>query len=339
MFTLAIETSCDETSAAVLKDNEVCSNIISSQISHSRYGGVVPEVSSREHLRNIITITHESIKSAKINLNDIDIIAATYGPGLVGSLLIGLNFAKSISLIGNIPFIPVNHISAHLYSNLLGDQKPEFPFIGLVVSGGHTLLILVEDFFKHIILGRTIDDAAGEAFDKVAKLLGLDYPGGALIDRLALEGNNEFHKFPISRVKGNKYNFSFSGIKTSVLYFLRKIEFEKNKNEQLTRDISASFQDSIVRDLFNKTFAAAEDFKIRNISVSGGVSANSNLRNKFKSVSGYNIYFPKPEFATDNAAMIGLTGYYLYTLSKNKNYFESESLKQTARAKFNYEMF
>ncbi|MDQ3194644.1 MAG: tRNA (adenosine(37)-N6)-threonylcarbamoyltransferase complex transferase subunit TsaD, partial [Bacteroidota bacterium] len=293
MLTLAIETSCDETSAAVLSNDKVLSNIISSQLFHSRYGGVVPEVASREHLKKIVEVTDNSLKMSKVKLEEIDLIAATYEPGLIGALLVGLNFAKSLSVILNKPFIPVNHIQAHLYSNLLGDQRAEFPFLGLIVSGGHTLLILVEGMFMHKVLGRTIDDAAGEAFDKVAKLLSLGYPGGPLIDRNAKSGNKDFHKFPLAniRMKDSEYDFSFSGIKTSVLYFLRKIEFEKNKNEVLINDICASFQEAVVRSLYDKTFEASVKYGVKQISVSGGVSANSGLRDKFNSLKerGYKV--------------------------------------------------
>lgn len=341
MISLAIETSCDETSASALNNDKVLSNIISSQLFHTKYGGVVPEVASRQHLKKIIDVTEESIRRANISLNEIDLISATSEPGLIGALLVGFNFAKSLAVSLNKPFVSVNHIQAHLYSNFLEDQKPEFPFIGLIVSGGHTLLILVEDFFKHRILGRTMDDAAGEAFDKVAKLLGLGYPGGQLIDKLSLDGNKYFHKFPSANIKSNELDFSFSGIKTSVLYFLKKIEFEKNKNEKLTKDICASFQDAVVNSLFKKTLEASNKYNVRIISISGGVSANSELRNKFNSLSndGYKIYFPGLEYTSDNAAMIGLTGYYKYCHSDNKEYFHSDSLKVNAGPKLNYENF
>ncbi|MEO7358324.1 MAG: tRNA (adenosine(37)-N6)-threonylcarbamoyltransferase complex transferase subunit TsaD [Ignavibacteria bacterium] len=356
MLSLAIETSCDETSAAVLDEDKVLSNIISSQLFHSEYGGVIPEVASREHLNKIVEITEASLNKASVHLSQIKFISATSEPGLIGALLVGLNFGKSIAMSLNIPFIPVNHIHAHLYSNFLGEQKAEFPFLGLIVSGGHTLLILVEDFFKHKILGSTIDDAAGEAFDKVAKLLGLGYPGGPLIDERSLKGDSSFNKFPIANVKQNEFNFSFSGIKTSVLYFLKKINFENNRNEKLINDICASFQYAVVQTLFEKTFSAAKKYNVKNISISGGVSANKGLQRKFRSLSedgmapasglspdatydGYNIYFPAHEYSTDNAAMIGLAGYYQYKFSNDKEYFLSESLKYNAKAKLNYENF
>ncbi len=341
LITLAIETSCDETSAAVLNDDKVLSNIISSQFFHSKYGGVVPEVASREHLKKITEITEESLEKANIKLSNIDLIAATSEPGLIGALLVGLNFAKSLSVSLDKPFVPVNHIQAHLYSNFLSEQKSEFPFIGLIVSGGHTLLILAEDFFKHRVIGRTIDDAAGEAFDKVAKLLGLAYPGGPLIDKLSQNGSKDFHRFPEAKVKGKEFDFSFSGIKTSVLYYLREIEFEKNRNEKLLNDICASFQEAVVNSLADKTFNAARKYGVKNISVSGGVSANSELRKKFNSQNknGYNVYFPEPEYSTDNAAMIGLTAYYKYSMSNDKDFFKTDSLKQNAKPKLDYDKF
>ncbi len=341
MITLAIETSCDETSAAVLSNDKVMSNIISSQLFHSKYGGVVPEVASREHLKKIIEITDESLKEAGTDLNSIDLIAATNEPGLIGALLIGLNFAKSLSASLEKPFIPVNHIQSHLYSNFLGDQESEFPFLGLIVSGGHTLLILVEDFFKHRILGRTVDDAAGEAFDKVAKLLSLGYPGGPLIDKHAGAGNKHFHKFPLAYIKDGEFDFSFSGIKTSVLYFLKKIDFENIKNDSLFNDICASFQHAVIESLYRKTMEASEKYGVKNISVSGGVSANSGLRERFNELKskGYKVYFPAHQYSTDNAAMVGLTAYLKYKYSDNKDYFLTESFKQNARPKLDYENF
>lgn len=341
MITLAIETSCDETSSAVLENEKVLSNIISTQHYHSKYGGVVPEVASREHLKKLTEITDESLKAAGLRINQVDIIAATSEPGLVGALLVGLNFGKSIAMCLEKPFVPVNHIQAHLYSNFLEEQKSEFPFVGLIVSGGHTLLILVENFFQHKILGSTIDDAAGEAFDKVAKMLGLGYPGGAIIDRLSKDGNECFHKFPSSKIKGSEYDFSFSGIKTSVLYFLKKINFDKNDDSGMLNDICASFQIAVVNDLFDKTFKAANMHNSKIISVSGGVSANSALRKKFDTLieEGMKVYFPKPEYSTDNAAMIGLAAYFKYKFTENKDYFISDSLKQNALPRLDYENF
>ena len=341
MIVLAFETSCDETSVAVLDNDKVLSNIIASQLFHSKFGGVVPEIASREHLKKIVEITEEALLKSKKSLNDIELIAATSEPGLIGALLIGLNFAKSLAASLSLPFVTVNHIQAHIYSTFLNQKKPEFPFISLIVSGGHTLLILVEDFFKHKILGTTVDDAAGEAFDKVAKLLNLGYPGGPLIDKLAAKGNKEFHKFPLANVKNNPFNFSFSGIKTSVLYFLRDIDFEKNRNDKLVQDLCASFQYAVVESLLRKTLKAAQKYDIKNISVSGGVSANSYLKGRFYSLKekGYNVTIPDFEYSSDNAAMIGLAGSLKYKLSKNKKYFKLESFNEKAKPRLDYETF
>lgn len=341
MFTLAFETSCDETSVAVLKNDTVLSNVILSQYFHSEYGGVVPEVASREHLKSIVEITEKAFTESGVDKKDINLIAATSEPGLIGALLIGLNFAKSLAVSLKVPFVPVNHIQAHIYSSFIQKEKFDFPFISLIVSGGHTLLILVEDFFKHKLLGTTVDDAAGEAFDKVAKMLGLGYPGGPVIDKLAKTGNPDFHKFPLANIKNKKYDFSFSGIKTSVLYFLREIEYEKNKNEKLTGDICASFQKAVVDSLYNKTKKAADEMHIKNISISGGVSANSGIKEKFGKLKekGYNIYIPELTYSTDNAGMVGITGYYKYIKSKDKKFFEDESFNVKAMPRMDLEIF
>lgn len=336
MKILAFETSCDETSVAVLDGERVLSNIVLSQILHSEWGGVVPELASREHLKNIVFILEKAISDTGINLNDIEIVAAANQPGLVGALLIGLSFAKSTAIALNLPFIPVNHLQAHLYSSFLQDEKPNFPFISLIVSGGHTLLVLVEDYFKHRILGTTVDDAAGEAFDKVAKLLNLGYPGGPIIDRLAIKGDKKYHKFPLANVKNSPFDFSFSGIKTSVLYFLREIEFEKNRNEKLISDICASFQEAVTESLLRKTLLLAKNQNIKTITLSGGVAANSELKRKFYDLKskGYKIFIPSKEYLTDNAAMIGYTALLKYIYSEDKNYFYIDSLKETVNPRF-----
>ncbi|HMQ68486.1 MAG TPA: tRNA (adenosine(37)-N6)-threonylcarbamoyltransferase complex transferase subunit TsaD [Ignavibacteria bacterium] len=341
MITLAIETSCDETSASVLENEKVLSNVISSQLFHTKFGGVVPEVASREHLKKITEITDEALKRSDKKLIDMELICATSEPGLIGALLIGLNFGKTISAVLDVPFVPVNHIQAHLYSNFLSEQKAEFPFLGLIISGGHTLLILAEDFFKHKIIGSTVDDAAGEAYDKTAKLLGLEYPGGKQIDDYSKKGNKDFHRFPIPQLKNNEFDFSFSGIKTAVLYFLRDIDYENKKDEKLLCDICASFQETMIKTLFDKTLKAAKKYKVKNIAVSGGVSANSGLRERFYGLkkNGYNVYFPCMEYSTDNAAMIGLTGFLKYKYSENKEYFKLDSLAQKAYPKLNYSEF
>ena len=341
MLTLAFETSCDETSVAVLENDTVLSNIILSQMFHSEWGGVVPEIASREHLNKIIEITEKALSEAGVTLQQIELVTATNEPGLIGALLIGLNFAKSIAVSLGVPFVPVNHIQAHIYSAFIHNVKPAFPFISLIVSGGHTLLILVEDYFKHKILGTTVDDAAGEAFDKVAKLLGLGYPGGPAIDKFAKLGNPDFHKFPLAHVKDSPFDFSFSGIKTSVLYFLNKIEFEKIKDEELINDICASFQRAVVDSLFNKTRKALKEYKIKTVTISGGVSANSGLKNKFTELekSGYKVFIPDIEYTTDNAGMIGITGYYKFIKSKDKSIFNHESFSIKAKPRLNFSNF
>jgi N6-L-threonylcarbamoyladenine synthase len=337
MYTLAFETSCDETSVAVLKDDMVLSNIILSQYFHSKYGGVVPEIASREHLKSIFEITEKALEESGIGKKEINLIAATSEPGLIGALLIGLNFAKSLALSLNLPFIPVNHIQAHIYSSFIHKDKFDFPFISLIVSGGHTLLIQAEDFFSHKLLGTTVDDAAGEAFDKVAKMLGLGYPGGPIVDKLATKGNQDFHKFPLAYIKDRKYDFSFSGIKTSVLYYLRKINFDSVKSEQLMCDICASFQKAVVDSLYKKTLSAAKDLNIKNISISGGVSANSKLKEKFSELrkKRFNIYIPELTYSTDNAGMVGITGYYKYISTADKRIFSGISFKTKATPRIN----
>ena len=343
MNILSIETSCDETSVAVLKDDLVISNVISSQLFHNDFGGVVPEMASRAHTKNIIPVTNEALKQARISLDQIDLVTATTEPGLIGALLVGMNFGKAVASSLGVPFVPVNHIQAHLYSNFLEEDKPGFPFLSLIVSGGHTILIKADDYFSHTVLGKTIDDAAGEAFDKTAKMLGLGYPGGPLIDKLAQEGNPEFHKFPISRLKG-KYDFSFSGIKTSVLYFLREIKFEEKNNDEkgiLTKDICASFQKAVVDTLVNKIKIASQEFGIDNICIAGGVSANSGLKEKLMELKkeGKNIFIPPLKYTTDNAAMIGLAGYYAYTKNSDKEYYTSESFAKNASPRLDYSKF
>ncbi|MCX6166108.1 MAG: tRNA (adenosine(37)-N6)-threonylcarbamoyltransferase complex transferase subunit TsaD, partial [Ignavibacteriae bacterium] len=267
----------------------------------------------------------------------INLIAATSEPGLIGALLIGLNFAKSLAVSLKVPFVPVNHIQAHIYSSFIQKDKFDFPFISLIVSGGHTLLILVEDFFKHKLLGTTVDDAAGEAFDKVAKMLGLGYPGGPIVDKLAKKGNPDFHKFPLANIKNKKYDFSFSGIKTSVLYFLKEINYVNTKNEKLTCDICASFQKAMIESLFQKTKYAAEEMNIKNISISGGVSANLGLKEKFGELinKDYKIYIPELSYSTDNAGMVGITGYYKYNKSEDKKFFDDSSFNIKALPRIN----
>jgi N6-L-threonylcarbamoyladenine synthase len=333
--TFAIETSCDETSVSVLKNGSVLSNVISSQFFHSKFGGIVPELASRAHIQSISKIAVSAINESGIKNSDINLVAATQGPGLIGSLLVGYNYAKGFAIASGIPFAGINHIESHLFSCFIGKEAVGFPFIALVVSGGHTILFHVESYTKYSVLGSTQDDAAGEAFDKVAKMLGLEYPGGPVIDKLAQSGNENYHKFPSSSLKDNIYDFSFSGIKTSVLYFLKK-NFPHYHSDLPINDICASFQKAVVGALVDKTMLAAGNYNVKKIAVSGGVSANSKLRkefNKFKE-KGYDIHFPEKIYSTDNAAMIGYTAYLKYRDSKEteltKNIFEN------AFARFDY---
>jgi len=309
---LAIETSCDDTSAAIAIDGIVKSNIIISQGVHSKHGGVVPEISSREHLKNIILVVKEALRSAKIQKNDLNAISFTVGPGLLGSLLVGCSFAKSLSFALNIPLIGVDHMKAHVLSNFIDEPIPNFPFICLTVSGGHTQLVLVKDFLNMDIIGETLDDAVGEAFDKSAKILGIEYPGGPIIDKISKNGDPLKYKFSKPRI--SDLNFSFSGIKTSILYFV-KSEMEKDPMfvEKNLNDIAASIQYSLVEILKEKLIKAANKYKISNIAIAGGVSANSLLRkeiDKLKSIYNWKTFIPKIEYCTDNAAMIAIASHY-----------------------------
>lgn len=328
---LAFESSCDETSVALLKDFEVMKLLISSQKIHNEFGGIVPELASRIHITNINHLTDNFFQNSEIKKNNIDLVAATQGPGLIGSILVGYNFAKSFAISLGIPFLPVNHIESHIYSCFISQEEIEFPFLSLVVSGGHTLIYFVDDYFKHKLIGQTQDDAAGEAFDKVAKMLGLTYPGGPIIDELAKDGDENFHEFPVSEIKGKDYDFSFSGIKTSVLYFLRK-NFSINKlDENELKNICASFQKAIVKDLFNKTYKAASQLGIKTICISGGVSANTYLRKRFTQLekNNFKILFPEKKYSTDNAAMVGYTAYLASKFSKEfKSKIESSLFEQ-----------
>lgn len=305
---LGIETSCDETSAAVLRHGTLGSVVISSQHFHNEFGGVVPELASRAHLRAIMPIVEEALNKAEVALRDLTAIAVTNTPGLMGSLLVGTNFAKGLALALNIPIIAIHHIEAHIFSALLEDDKPELPFVTLIVSGGHTMLLLVEDVGTYTLLGESLDDAAGEAFDKVGKMLGLGYPAGPAIDKLAKEGNPEFVSFPRGMIHEDHFDFSFSGIKTSVLYWLKKNEGLIESN---MADICASFQRAMVEVLTSKTIRAAKLHNVRHIVAVGGVSANSELRTALASQAnkrGMRSFVPRPLFSTDNAAMIAMLG-------------------------------
>lgn len=307
MKLLAFESSCDETSVSVVDNGEIRSNIISSQYFHKKYGGVVPELASRAHLEAICELTTIAFEQAKLRPTDIEAIAVTTEPGLIGSLIVGSNFAKGLSLKYNLPIVPINHIEGHIYSGLISNSGCGFPFINLLVSGGHTAIFLVRSFNDYEIIGLTRDDAAGEAFDKIAKLLGLAYPGGPEIDKLAQLGNSRRFDFPRSMINSGDYDFSFSGLKTSVKNFVYK-NYPGGVPEEVLPDIAASVQAAIVDVLVAKTIKAAEEHQVRNIVISGGVSANSWLREKMKTKAaeiGISTYAPEMGYCMDNAAMIG----------------------------------
>lgn len=320
IITLAIETSCDETAAAVLKNGrQILSNIISSQIEiHKKFGGVVPEVASRKHIENINKIVQNALDEAKITLDDVDNIGVTYGPGLVGALLVGLSTAKALAFGKGKPLTPVNHIEGHIYANFIEYPELEPPFVCLVVSGGHTHLVYMKDYGDYELLGRTRDDAAGEAFDKVARALGLGYPGGPLIDKLAKEGNKEAIDFPRAYLEEDSYDFSFSGLKSAVLNYLNNT---KQKGESIiVEDVAASFQQSVIEVLTEKAIRAAKMKKSKTIVVAGGVAANQGLRNMLAergNAEGIDIKFPSLVLCTDNAAMIGCSAYYNYLQGNN----------------------
>lgn len=311
MKILGIETSCDETAAAVYSPAGLLSNVIASQTIHHEYGGVVPELASREHIRLILPIIRKSLDDAELNLNQIDGIAVTYGPGLVGSILVGLNTAKALAYALNKPWVGINHIEGHIFSNYLTHQNVKLPFVALIISGGHTQLVYVHKLGQYEILGKTLDDAAGEAFDKVAKMLDLGYPGGPVVDKLAAKGDETFVQFPRSIMKKDEYNFSFSGLKTAVLYYLKQISEEEVQKHKA--DIAASFQAALAEVLVEKTVSAAKDRNIKEIVLAGGVARNSYLRNQFNRRAqdeNLQIYIPEPILCTDNAAMIAWLGYH-----------------------------
>lgn len=310
---LAIESSCDETAAAVVKNGRtVLSNVISSQIAlHTLYGGVVPEIASRKHIEKINQVIKEALKEAEVTLEEIDAIGVTYGPGLVGALLVGVAEAKAISYAAKKPLVGVHHIEGHVSANFIEHKELEPPFLCLIVSGGHTHLVIVKDYGKYEIIGRTHDDAAGEAFDKVARAIGLGYPGGPKIDKLAREGDKHAISFPRANIADAPYDFSFSGVKSAVLNHLNSCEMKK---EEINRaDIAASFQEAVVDALVTKTLAAAKDLKLSKVAMAGGVAANSALREAMEAECGkrgITLYYPSPIFCTDNAAMIGAAAYY-----------------------------
>jgi N6-L-threonylcarbamoyladenine synthase len=311
---LAIESSCDETSASVIVNGKVLNNIIATQSVHQKYGGVVPELASRAHQQNIVVVVNEALQSAGILKTELTAVAFTRGPGLMGSLLVGVSFAKGLSLGLNIPLIEVNHMQAHVVAHFIDDPKPNFPFLCLTVSGGHTQIVLVRDHLNMEVIGQTQDDAVGEAFDKAAKVMGLPYPGGPLIDKYAREGNANAFRFPETIMPG--LDFSFSGVKTAFLYFLRD-ERQKNPSfvEQNLNDICASLQQHLVNMLITRLVQASEKTGIKEIAIAGGVSANSGLRKALKEKGdklGWNVFIPAFEYCTDNAAMIAMAAHYKF---------------------------
>ncbi|CEN36056.1 tRNA (adenosine(37)-N6)-threonylcarbamoyltransferase complex transferase subunit TsaD [Capnocytophaga cynodegmi] len=335
VYILAIESSCDDTSAAVLENDKVLSNIVANQEVHKQYGGVVPELASRAHLQNIVPVVDNALKKVGIPKEKISAIAFTQGPGLMGSLLVGTSFAKSLAMGLGVPLIEVNHMQGHILAHFIdeGNPKPEFPFLAMTISGGHTQIVKVNNFFSMKILGETLDDAVGEAFDKTAKILGLPYPGGPLIDKYAKEGNPKAFSFSKPQTEG--LNFSFSGLKTAVLYFIQK-KTQENPNfiaENLA-DICASVQHTIVEILMTKLQKAVKQTGIKQIAIGGGVSANSGIRNALLTLGekyGWKTYIPEFQYCTDNAAMVGIVGYYKFL----ENQFTDQ--QTTAKARLSLE--
>lgn len=315
IYILAIESSCDETAASVVKNGrQILSNVISSQIAlHTLYGGVVPEIASRKHIEKIDQVIQEALTSAKVTLDDIDAIGVTYGPGLVGALLVGVSEAKALAYATNKPLVGVHHIEGHISANYIENKELEPPFICLVVSGGHTHLVVVNDYGQYEVIGRTRDDAAGEAFDKVARAIGLGYPGGPKIDKLAKEGNPHAIEFPRAVIEGAPFDFSFSGLKSAVLNHINMCEM---KNIQIVpADIAASFQNAVVDSLITRAFNACEKYGFKKLAIAGGVASNSAIRTSFEQKAkekNIQFYHPSPIFCTDNAAMIGVAAYYEY---------------------------
>ena len=319
VYIIAFESSCDETSVAIIKNgHDVISNIVLTQMdTHAEYGGVVPEIASRMHIENITIVIEEALKKANMTMNDIDAIAITYGPGLIGSLLIGLQAAKTLSYIYNKPLVPVHHIAGHIYANNL-EKSMEFPLMALVVSGGHTELVYMKDDYNFEVIGGTLDDAVGEAYDKVARVLGLEYPGGPKVDKLAHQGNDTYN-LPLP-LDDDTFNFSFSGLKSAVINL--KHNEEQKGNSIIKEDLACSFQNRVVGILTKKTIKAMDKYKVNNLIIAGGVSANKGIREQFTKICekhGINLTIPKLEYCTDNAAMIGAAGYYAYKLGRRAN--------------------
>jgi N6-L-threonylcarbamoyladenine synthase len=329
---LAIESSCDDTSASVCVDGVVLSNVIANQSIHEAYGGVVPELASRVHQQNIVPAVQQALIKAKVSKNAVDAVAFTRGPGLLGSLLVGVSFAKAFALAKNIPIIEINHMQAHVLAHFIGERKPSFPFLCLTVSGGHTQIVLVKDYFDMEVIGQTMDDAAGEAMDKTSKILGLPYPGGPLIDKHARLGDSDKYKFPEPQIPG--FDFSFSGLKTSILYFIRdNVALNPNFIADNLNDICASVEKRIVTILLNKLKKAADEYGIKDIALAGGVSANTGLRQGLQAMgdkNGWNCFIPEMQYCTDNAGMIAIAGYHKYLKSE----FAEQNITPLARMSF-----
>ena len=335
VFILAIESSCDDTAAAVLQNDVVLSNVVANQLIHNQYGGVVPELASRAHQQNIVPVIDAALRKANIQKEQLTAIAFTQGPGLMGSLLVGSSFAKSLALALNIPLIAVNHMQAHILAHFIseeGFEKPTFPFLALTISGGHTQIVKVTDFFEMEIIGETTDDAVGEAFDKSAKILGLPYPGGPLVDKYAQLGNPKAFVFTKPKVPG--LDFSFSGLKTAILYFIqKKVAENPDFIAENLNDICASIQHTIIEILMDKLKLAVKETGINKIAIGGGVSANSGIRTTLAAAEnkyGWKTYIPKFEYTTDNAAMIGIVGYQKFLLEN----FETSDVVSRARIQF-----
>ena len=334
IYILGIESSCDDTAAAVLHNGKILSNVVATQEIHQKYGGVVPELASRAHQQNIVPVIHEAIKQAQITKEDLSAIAFTQGPGLMGSLLVGTSFAKSLSLGLGIPLLDINHMQAHILAHFIEEEefrKPEFPFLCLTISGGHTQIVKVSDYFEMELIGQTLDDAVGEAFDKSAKILGLPYPGGPLIDKNAQAGNPKAFHFPKPKV--GELDFSFSGLKTSILYFIQKeVKRDPDFIKYNLKDICASIQNTIIQILMDKIKKAVKQTGIKRVAIAGGVSANSGIRGALKEAEEkhqWETFIPKFEYTTDNAAMIAIAGHYKFL----KNEFADFSTTARARIK------
>lgn len=336
IYILGIESSCDDTSAAVIYNGKILSNVVANQDIHTKYGGVVPELASRAHQQNIVPVIQQAIQQANIDKKDLHAIAFTRGPGLMGSLLVGTSFAKSLSLALNIPLIAVNHMQGHVLAHFIDEedqQKPPFPFLCLTISGGHTQIVKITNYFTMEVIGETLDDAVGEAYDKSAKILGLPYPGGPLVDKYARMGNPKAFEFTKPKMDG--LNFSFSGLKTAILYFIQKnVKENSDFIAENLNDICASIQHTIVEILFDKLKKAVEETGIKHVAIAGGVSANSEIRKVLKATEekyGWTTYIPKFQYTTDNAAMIAIVGYLKYL----DNNFSEENNIATARLKVN----